>query len=237
MPTHVYRRLFLAEWVEGVGAFLSEAEVTSVFTEDLPAGGGPVAIGCDLGVSRDAAVIAQVRADPSGSVVVDRLLVHTPRKSEKVDLMALEDDLAALASAARAPIILDPWNGALLSQRLRQRGVPVEEYMFSKEARDKLFTTLLTLVREGRLRSRPDARLRRELLGLEVTEAASGFRVAHPRGQHDDTVVAVALGAQKVAGSGAALKPEDFIDVGLTADEVFAARTRAWLTDAKLWDV
>lgn len=234
LPEHVYRRLFLAEWVSGAGAFLSEAEVNAVFSEELPVGGGAAAIGCDLGVSRDAAVLAQVRADPSGSVVVDRLLVHTPRRAEKVDLMDVEDDLVALASAAHATVVVDPWNAALLSQRLRQRGIRVEEYVFTRESRHRLFTTLLDLVRNGRLRSRPHDRLRHELLGLEVTEAASGWRVGHRRSGSDDATVAVALGAQQVAGAGAL--SDAAVIVGPSREHVAAAWTARVEREKTPWD-
>lgn len=235
LPAHVFARLHESRWVEGAGAFLSESEVAVVFSEELPANGGTVAVGCDLGVSRDAAVIAQVRADPSGSVVVDRLLVHTPRRAEKVDLMDVEDDLATLASAAHATVVVDPWNATLLGQRLRQRGIRVEEYVFTRESRGKLFATLLDLVRNGRLRCRPHDRLRHELLGLEVTEAASGWRVDHRRSGSDDATVAVALGAQRVAGAAVTITPEMFATVA-TAEEVVARREWTWRTDRAPWD-
>src|SRR5262249_51873872 len=89
-----------------------------------------------------------------------------------------------------------PWQGVLMAQRLRQRGVRVEEYSFTGEGRRKLFGALLDLIRTNRLRSRPHDELRRELLSLEVQETASGWPRDHRVGRHDDHVVAVALAVE-----------------------------------------
>src|SRR5262249_8459005 len=106
-----------------------------------------------------------------------------------------------LATKFGANIVLDPWQGALMAQRLRARGLTVEEQAFTAESRRKLFGTLLDLVRTGRLRCQPHEELRRELLGLEVEETASGWRVDHRVGRHDDHVVAVALACSRAAGA------------------------------------
>jgi hypothetical protein len=187
------------KWVDGVGAFLTGAEVDAIFAGDLPQGPGPGAIGLDLGLSKDRSVLSVVRRDPSGLVVVEGLTTWAGQHGEKVDLTAVEDEVAALAAKIGAPIVLDPWQAVLMAQRLRARGLPVIEYAFTGDGRRKLFGSMLDLIRNGRLRSRPHDDLRRELLGLEVTQTASGWRVDHRTGRHDDHVVAVALAARRVA--------------------------------------
>jgi len=87
-----------------------------------------------------------------------------------------------------------------MGQRLQTRGVGVTEFPFTAEGRRKVFGTLLDLVRSGRLRCLPHETLRRELLGLEVQETTSGWRVDHRPGRHDDHVGAVGLAAQAVVG-------------------------------------
>jgi hypothetical protein len=195
----VFARLHESRWVEGAGAFLLASEVDPVFTGTLPEGAGPAAVGVDLGLARDAAVAAVARRHGDGLVVIEALETWTPRNGQRVDLQEVEDAVAVLAARTSAPVIADPWQGALMGQRLRARGVRVEEFSFTAEGRRRLFSVLLDLIRGSRLRSRPHEALRRELLGLEVQETSAGWRVDHRTGQHDDHVVAVALAAQHVA--------------------------------------
>ncbi len=205
LPAHVFARLHLNQWIEGVGAFLTAAEVDAIFTDALPAGGSAV-IGLDLGLSKDRTVAAVVR--PSGGLtVIDTLLTWQARDGGKVNLPDVEVAVEAVARRFHAPIILDPWQGVLLAQRLREKGLQVIEYAFTGEGRRRLFGSLLDLIRTGRLRSRPHEHLRRELLGLEVAETAAGWRVDHKPGRHDDHVVAVGLAAQHVAGQRRCTEP------------------------------
>jgi hypothetical protein len=107
-------------------------------------------------------------------------------------------------------VYIDPYQGTLMAQRLQRQGCMTVEYPFTGESRRRLFATILDLVRTRRLRSRPHPALRRELLSLEATETAAGWRVDHRPGQHDDHVVAAALAVQAVAGEGTPLTPEMF---------------------------
>jgi hypothetical protein len=203
LPAHVYARLHESKWVEGVGAFLTATEVDQIFTADgPPAGAGPCAIGVDLGLSKDRSVLALAHRDTvTGVVTVEALETWAPSAGAKVDLREVEDAVAEVAQRHRAPVVLDPWQGVLMAQRLRARGVKVEEHRFAGDGRRRLFGALLDLIRTGRLRSRPHPELRRELLGLEVQETASGWRVDHRVGRHDDHVVAVALAAETLPSS------------------------------------
>ncbi len=196
LPAHVYARLHESRWVEAVGAFLTVEEVDRIFA-DCPSGNGYRVIGVDLGVARDRSVAAVLRRDAqTGLVVVEALVTWEPRSGRKVDLPEVEEELAELAKRFSAPVMLDPWQGVLLGQRLQARGVRVSEYSFSGEGRRKLFASLLDLVRTNKLRSCPHEALRRELLSLEVSETAAGWRVDHKPGRFDDHVVAIGLAIQ-----------------------------------------
>ncbi len=200
LPAHTFARLHLNQWVEGTGAFLLETEVGGIFTETVPTLNGPAVFGLDLGLAKDRTVLACVRgAYDSPLVAVESLLDWTPRPGARVDLVDVEATVATLARAQHATVVVDPWQGVLLAQRLRARGIRVIEYAFTGESRRKLFGSVLDLVRAGRLRCRPHEALRRELLGLEVQETSVGWRVDHRVGQHDDYIVAVALAAQEAA--------------------------------------
>jgi hypothetical protein len=202
LPAHVFARLHLNQWVEGVGAFLTAAEVDGIFAARVPEGHGPCALGVDLGLAKDRSVVAVVRANAeAGGAVVEALLAWTPRSGERVDLRDVEDEVGRLARALNAPVVLDPWQGVLMAQRLRAAGVPVLEFGFTGDGRRRLFGALLDLIRTGGLRARPHDDLRRELLGLEVQETAAGWRVDHRVGRHDDHVVAVALALAGLLGA------------------------------------
>lgn len=196
LPPHVFARLHLNQWVEGVGAFLRFDEVESVFAGDVPEG-GQAAVGVDLGVAHDRSVVAVVRRVDE-LTVVDSLHTWEGSKNRKVALDEVEGAVLELSRKHDAPVVVDPWQAVLMSQRLRARGLNVIEYAFGGESRRKLFAVLLELVRTGRLRSRPHEEFKRELLGLEISDTSSGWRVDHRPGRHDDHVMAVALAAQHV---------------------------------------
>jgi hypothetical protein len=105
----------------------------------------------------------------------------------------VEDTARDWAQQTGAPLVVDAWQAALMAQRLRAAGLTTVEVQFTAETRRKLFGSLLDVIRRGQLRSKPHPELRRELLGLEVQQTPTGFRVDHKSARHDDHVMAVAL--------------------------------------------
>ena len=197
LPAHVFKRLHEAVQTEGAGAWLSEEEIRDVFAPMPNAQEGLVAVGLDLGVSRDRSFLAVVRLDEgTGLFCVLHLVGWAPRAGERVDLQEVEDEVEAAAKKYQATVYLDPWQGVLLGQRLGARGVDVREFAFTGEGRRKLFGTLLDVIRRRRLRSHPHAELKQELLSLEVRESLSGYRIDHKSSGHDDATVAVGLALQ-----------------------------------------
>jgi hypothetical protein len=190
-----------------VGAFLTAAEVDAIFDPNLrpaahPSAGTSHAIGLDLGLTRDRTVAAVAHRDSTtGHVVVDTLRTWIGTPNAPVDLPEVEGEVRRLARLFLAPIVLDPYQGVLLAQRLRLAGIRVEEQSFTGESRRRLFGLLLQLVKDRHLRCFAHHELRLELLSLEVTETTSGWRVDHRTGHHDDHAVAVALAAQALTAN------------------------------------
>ena len=117
------------------GAFLTAAEVDAIFTDTLPSGPGEVAYGLDLGLAKDRSVLSRVRHDARTSlVVIEGLETWTPRPGARVDLMEVEETVAGIVRERPAPVYLDPWQGVLLGQRLRGRGLEVREVSFTGES-------------------------------------------------------------------------------------------------------
>ena len=199
LPPHVFARLHESRWVEGAGAFLTAAEVASIFDASLrpmlsrPPGATLCVIGVDLGLTHDRAVATVAFKDAHKALVVAYIRSWEGRRSEPVSLASVEEEVLRLAREFQAEVIVDPYQAALMAERLRAKGVRVTEYAFTAESRRKLFGVLLQVVKDGLLRSFPHEELRRELLSLEVTESSAGWRVDHRPGRHDDHVVSLAL--------------------------------------------
>jgi len=112
----------------------------------------------------------------------------------------LADVEAVALKAARAysaPIRLEPWQALGLAQRLRARGVIVEEWTFSPVSVGRLAMTLHLLLREHRLALPDDPELLHELANVRLRETTPGvFRLDHDAGQHDDRAVSLGLAAR-----------------------------------------
>lgn len=202
LPPHVYARYCECRWVDGVGAFLTGVEVDGVFLNVPPLTDGAVAGGLDIGLTRDRTVFVIAR-NVGGLIVVMHMVTWAGAPGRKVDLEEVAAEVSTLAKRYQAPVYFDPYQGIHMAQQLRRAGINMIEHPFTGESRKQLFTTLLDLIRNGRLRSQPHEELRRELLSLEVQQTASGgWRVDHKTGRHDDHVIALALAAQALAGKG-----------------------------------
>lgn len=201
LPGPVYARLHENRWVEGADSFLSPAEIDAIFDPRLR----PLAqrlpearhvIGLDLGLTDDRSVAAVAhRERTTGHIVCDLLRTWSGTEARPVDLADVEDEVYRLAATFGAPVRVDPYQSVLMGQRLARRGVRVTEFDFTGASRRRLFGMLLQLVRDRHLRAYPHDELRRELLGLEVQETSSGWRVDHRARAHDDHVVALGLAA------------------------------------------
>jgi hypothetical protein len=192
LPDHVFRRLHLGEWTTSEGMYLTGDEVQRIFrpwTTPIVAH----TIGLDLGIARDRAVIAVLGVTQDGLAVVEKLFLYTPSRTARVDLQEVEADVITIAKQLGALVVADPWQAVLMSQRLGAHGVPTVEYTFSADGRKKLFARLLDVIRNDQLRALTHPELEKELMGLQIEEHGSGWRVDHQPGQHDDCVVAVCL--------------------------------------------
>jgi hypothetical protein len=190
------------EWSEAGGAFLTWAEIDAVFDTELEPVTGPTLpaaryIGLDLAVARDRTALAVCR-NASGLCVIEELQTWQGSPSNRVELSEVEEATANIALRIAAPVILDAWQGLLMAERLRARGVQTWVQQFTQQSRTKLYDTLLLLIREKRLRSFEHQLFREELLGLRWVDKGGSLRPDHPVGGHDDIAIAVGLAAQGI---------------------------------------
>jgi hypothetical protein len=65
-------------------------------------------------------------------MVLDRMLTWTPHGGGRVSLSEVEDAVYLAASSFGAPVVIDPWQAVGMAERLRGRGVFVEELSFPR---------------------------------------------------------------------------------------------------------
>lgn len=203
-----FARLHLNVWTAPEDRLTSSEDVAACVTP----GGGPLepergvryVIGLDIGVRNDrtvAAVCSLSEDDESGTrVVLDRLQVWAPSRERELDFAAVEEWLVETSRAYNgAEVCFDPYQAMHLAQRLRRERVACHEYAFSQTAISRLALTLYRLLREHRLDLPDDAALVEELSSVQLRESAPGVvRIDHDPGRHDDRVIALGLGTQRL---------------------------------------
>ena len=103
----------------------------------------------------------------------------------------------------RRPVVIDPYQAAQLTEHLRRRGVPVDEYVFGAQSVGRMASTLFVLLRERQLRLPDDAALLDELANVRLRETSPGvLRMDHDSGRHDDRAIALALGGASAGRAG-----------------------------------
>ena len=143
-------------------------------------------IGLDIGVKHDATVAAICHAEhvpgqEHPRVVLDRMQVWTPSRLRPVRLQVVEEWVEEAARRYnRARVRFDPYQALHIAQRLKRRGITVQEFTFSASSVGKLATTLLQLIRERSLALPDDPELLDELRNVRLKETSPGvFRLDH----------------------------------------------------------
>jgi hypothetical protein len=195
-----FQRLFLGEWCESEDALLGEDDLAACCVLDswplAPEPGRRYLAAVDLGLRRDRTVGAVAHVDGDGGVVLDRMMVWTPRPGAEVQVAEVERWLLEACRAYnRAPLLADPWQMLAAAQRLRVAGVDVREHVFSAQSTSRIALALLNAVRERRLRlPAGDDELLGELRAVRLVERSPGqYRLDHASGGHDDRAVVLAM--------------------------------------------
>jgi phage terminase large subunit-like protein len=214
-----YARLHLNVWAEGDEHLTTVEDLQACATlagplEPVP--GKQYCIGIDLGLKTDRTAVAIVHADPrpeaqpgeaAVKITLDRMGVWAGTHQHAVSLEEVEAwVLEAKEHYNHAPIVADPWQSAMLCQRLRQRGVAVHEFAFSQQSVGRLAQSLYALLRDRALVLPRDEDLLAELATVKIKETGPGvFRLDHDPSKHDDRAIAIALAAMPLLN--AANKP------------------------------
>jgi hypothetical protein len=213
LPESLYRRLFLNEWTSADDRLAADDDLDAAVTLAgplPPERGHRYAIGLDVGLKNDATVAVVCHGERIASdggdrtlgvrVVLDRMEVWQGSRRRPVQLRAVEEWLAETSSAYnRATLRYDPWQAIGSAQRLKARGVRIDEYAFNPTSIARLALTLLQLIRDQALDLPDDPELLDELRTVRIRETSPGVpRLDHDPDRHDDRVIALALAASLV---------------------------------------
>jgi hypothetical protein len=151
----------------------------------------------DLGLKRDRSVVA-VCSTPTGGervVRVDRLDVWRGTPARPVQLSDVEEHLVELhRHYPRLKLRGDPWQAAGLYQRLRAKGIPVEEFVFTPSSGSKLAVGLFVALRDGLVDLPDDDDLVDELASVKLVEKSPNvWKLDTAAGKHDDQAITLAM--------------------------------------------
>jgi phage terminase large subunit-like protein len=142
-------------------------------------------VSADLSTKRDTTVLAVCHLEPIISdvtgaslgerMILDRMLTWTPHGGQRVSLPEVEDAIFQACVSFLAPLVVDPWQAVGMAQRLRERGVYVDEFVFSQQSVGRLALTLHNLIKEHALAIPDDAELIEELSNVRLKETAPGI--------------------------------------------------------------
>ena len=199
LPDSVYRRLHLNEWCASEDRLTNLDDVRACVTLDGPLErqqGRQYVLALDLGVRNDRTVAAVMHSErmvePGGRdvvqrMVLDRMEVWAGTRANPVDLGAVEQWVEFTARAYRARVVVDPWQAIAMVQRLRSRGLQVEEFTFSQQSTGRLAVALHTTIRDHRLAIPDDEELIDELVNVRLRETSPNvYRLDHDPDRHDD---------------------------------------------------
>jgi phage terminase large subunit-like protein len=152
--------------------------------------------GLDLGLTKDRTAFAIVHVDRADgqTIVLDELQVWAGTRAKPVEIAQIE---RAVVDAKRRysslRVLADPWQLKGSIQRLSKDGVSISEFTFSAGSIAKLSSLLYELISDATLRVFDDRELEQEILGLQVVQTASGWRIDHRSGGYSDRAVALGM--------------------------------------------
>ena len=202
----MYGRLHENRWLSGEDKLTTPEQVRACIGHVgriAPHRGVRYAHGLDVGLVSDRTcyTIAHAeRRDDVVVVVVDHQEVWQGSKAHPVDLADVESFIAESMRSYPGRLIVDPWQSLHLAQRLRARGLPVDEFTFGSASVGRLALTMYRLLRDRLLDLPDDDDLVAELSAVVLRENQPGvYRIDHTSDGHDDRVISLALVAQHLA--------------------------------------
>lgn len=189
LPERTFAQEYLADFIEDAGAVFRNVEGCATATGlDGPLKDHRYIFGVDWGKSRDFTVIAIMDMDTRQCVALDRF--------NEIGWGFQRGRLTALNAKWRPQVIYAETNsmGGPNVEQLQSEGLPVRGFETTASSKGPLIESLALAFERGEISVMADPVLIGELQAYEMERLPSGrFRYNAPQGQHDDTVIALAL--------------------------------------------
>lgn len=209
-----FQRLFHGVWPSQSGDALDPADVAACTDSSLkPAWRRDPScfyvLGCDLGIRHDHSAVVVVGCNRRTQLLhlaYAESWAPAPATG-RVDLIRIEQTILQLHKKfALSTVAYDPFQAALLAQRLEQARLKTHEMVFSGTNLNLMASTLLEIFRGRRIRLFPHDQLVRDLGRLTLEEKSYGWRLSATRDidGHADVATALAIAlpvAIDIAGS------------------------------------
>jgi hypothetical protein len=192
------RRELDAEWDSGIGAVFESDLVRAAVreAERLPAlPDVKYVVSVDPAFVGDTFAAIVGHAEPSGKIVVDVVQGWKGSRSAPVQLDLVLADLELLSAGYnRAPLLLDQFSAAVISQQMAVRGLSVSQRPWTSDLKIDAVAATRRCLYSGRLEIPPHRELVSELVTLEQKLGPSGRpHIAAPGGSHDDFAMAMLM--------------------------------------------
>jgi len=187
-----FKRLFLGEWVPGVGDGIAPEDIEAAIT--LP---GPTlerlkyhgcVAGLDLGLRRDHSALVVLQSDHyRRRVSLSWAESWAPGHGGQVNLETVWLAIQWAVSKYDCPVLeYDPWQAEFLAQKIRTLGVLCDPVSFSGDSATRMASTLLETFRSRCVDLYNHPQLVRDLGRLSVVErpGGNGCKLVAPRDEH-----------------------------------------------------
>lgn len=193
-----FLRLHENRWTSSETRFITEEMYEACLDREhqpiLPNHPSQLYVGVDIGIKHDSsAVVAVMREQGKPAVALHR--IWKPTSEETVRLEDIVEYLLELKRLYRVKaIVADPNQMLGVIQRLKEKGLPIQEYPQTTGNLTQGGQALFDLIRDKNLRLYPNAELREHLINAVVVESPRGWRLAKDKASKKiDAAVALAM--------------------------------------------
>jgi phage terminase large subunit-like protein len=193
LPERIFRQEYLAEFVEDANLFRNVVECATAEETYKAQPGREYVFGIDWGKLNDFTVITVWDCKAAAMVAMDRF--------NQIDYNVQSQRLKALSARFNPHTILAESNsmGEPIIDQLRADGLSVKGFATTNVSKAMVINQLSLAFEQKSIRILNDPVLIAELQSYEATRLPGGsLRYSAPDGQHDDTVMATAIGLHAV---------------------------------------
>lgn len=200
LPARIFAQEYLAEFTQDGGGVFAGVHEASTLEAGQPDDGGVYVFGVDWGRHNDFTAISVIDVTKRRQVWLERF-TGTAYEVQRARIISLYQRWRPAAIYAEANSMGEPNIEALV-----RAGLPVYGFTTTAQSKPPLIEGLALAIERGELLLLNDAVQVAEMTAYEMERLPSGrYTYSAPDGQHDDTVIALALAWHGVCQYGPAL--------------------------------